>query len=246
MRFRFHLTNPAIFAMMWIALSALVLHDIALRRATIVSGASGTAISEKVVTKEFVLVDDNGRTRARIGMIDKTGAPSVQLFDSAGQQRAQLRLNQNDVPSLRLYDGGGMLKSVMGFTLNDMQPSYVTFDATGNGHVENTNRPFGFYGNIHDEDLMNQNVLSFGAPSPAPYQIEVRATDTSDLYLTQQVDAAKAQARQAFSAQIRAQAAEDAARISARAEADAQRVQIQSAESEFNTEAHDPFRPNNR
>ena len=230
MRFRFHLTNPAIFAMLWIALSALVLHDIALRRATVGCSSAGAVVSDKVVTKEFVLVDDNGHTRARIGMIDKTGAPSVQLFDSAGQQRAQLRLNQNDVPSLRLYDSGGSLKSVMGFTLNDMQPSYVTFDALGNGHVENTTRS-SFYGNIHDEDLMNQHVLSFGAPSAAPYQIEVRTLDTSDQALIQQVD----------SARIQAQVAEDAANIAARAAADAERVQ-----TEANGSARDPFRPTTR
>ena len=160
MRFRIHLTNPAIFAMLWVALSALVLHDIALRRATLAPSMTGTTISEKVVTKEFVLVDDNGQTRARIGMSDKTNAPCVQLFDAGGQQRAQLRLNKDDVPSLRLYDNSGNLKSVMGFTLNDMNPSYVTFDCAGVGHVENTTRPNAAFLSIHDEDLMSQYMTS--------------------------------------------------------------------------------------
>ncbi len=152
MRDRFHLNNAAIFAVMWVALSGLVLHDISLRHP---GSGVGTSVSDRVVTKEFMLVDDNGVTRARIGMMDKTNAPSVQLFDAAGAQRAQLRLNKDDVPSLRLYNGEGNLKSVVGFTLNDMQPTFVTFDANGVGHMENRTRPEAAYINIQDEDLCN-------------------------------------------------------------------------------------------
>ena len=152
MRERFHLNNAAIFAVMWVALSGLVLHDISLRHP---GSGVGTSVSDRVVTKEFMLVDDNGVTRARIGMMDKTNAPSVQLFDAAGAQRAQLRLNKDDVPSLRLYNGEGNLKSVVGFTLNDMQPTFVTFDANGVGHMENRTRPEAAYINIQDEDLCN-------------------------------------------------------------------------------------------
>ena len=193
MKFRIHLTNPAIFAMLWVALSALVLHDIVLRRAAGACGA-GEAVSDKVVTKEFVLVDENGKTRARIGMNAQTDAPSVQLFDSAGQQRAQLRLNKNEVPSLRLYDSGGSLKSVMGFTLNDMQPSYVTFDGAGVGHVENASRPDAAFVRVHDEDLMGKYGFNSGVYS-------VPTTNTwymSDYAQIQAAQAAQAQAETAL------------------------------------------------
>jgi hypothetical protein len=207
MRFRIHLTNPAIFAMLWIALSALVLHDIALRRAALSPNITGVAVSEKVVTKEFVLVDDSGQTRARIGMNDKTNAPCVQLFDAGGQQRAQLRLNKDDVPSLRLYDNSGNLKSVMGFTLNDMNPSYVTFDSAGVGHVENTTRSNAAFLRIRDEDLMSQYVTSakpIFQSSEMPYQSMSEANLQVNLQQQQaNIDAARAQA-EAVQAQVEA------------------------------------------
>lgn len=150
MRERFHLSNSAVFAVMWVSLSALVWHDISLRNQH--QGGSGTSISERVITKEFTLVDDSGTTRARIGMSDKTNAPCVQLFDAAGAQRAQLRLNKDDVPSLRLYGGDGKIKSVVGFTLNDMRPTFVTFDPNGVGHTQNRDA-FDPYVPVQDEDL---------------------------------------------------------------------------------------------
>jgi len=187
LKFNVHLNNPAIFVMLWLALSAMVLHDIMLRHAaTHGLRANNGAVSERVVTREFVLVDDNGRTRARIGMSDKTQAPSVQLFDVSGNQRAQLRLNKDDVPSLRLYDAKGSLKSVMGFTLGDMEPAYVTFDANGIGHIENTNRPNSFQV-VHDEDTLSQR-LSFGSS-----YLNVNRVDGFDLQ-RQQIDAAREQA----------------------------------------------------
>jgi hypothetical protein len=100
---------------------------------------SSSGVVDKVVTKEFVLVDDNGNQRARIGMNDVNG-PAVQLFDTHGTQRAMLRLNKDDVPSLRLYDGEGKLRSVTGFNLNTLDPQYILFDANGNGRpINNAN-----------------------------------------------------------------------------------------------------------
>ena len=195
MKFRIHLTNPAIFAMLWIALSALVLHDIMLRRAAPPVNVTSGGVSDRVVTKEFVLVDDNGNTRARIGMNEQTNAPTVQLFDAQGQQRAQLRLNKNDVPSLRLYDSGGNVKSVMGFTLNDMQPSYVTFDNAGVGHVENATRSGMSWMPVRDEDLMSKYGLNFGSYSCGTVNVSSTYTDpTSAQAVTLQVQEAAAQA----------------------------------------------------
>ena len=227
MKFRIHLTNPAIFAMLWVALSVLVLHDIALRRAAVPSlSGTGDAVSDKVVTKEFVLVDESGKTRARIGMNEQTNAPCVQLFDSAGQQRAQLRLNKNDVPSLRLYDDGGSLKSVMGFTLNDMQPSYVTFDNAGVGHVENASRPEAAYIRVHDEDLMSKYGLNANGYSswsaPAAY-ISTNVYDSQVQSARSQVQAAQAEL------------------LAARAQAEAVHAQTEFLRTQ-NGASRDPFR----
>ncbi len=229
MKFRIHLTNPAIFAMLWLALSALVLHDIMLRRAAPPMAVSSDAVSERVVTKEFVLVDDNGNTRARIGMNDQTNAPSVQLFDAQGQQRAQLRLNKNDVPSLRLYDNNGNVKSVMGFTLNDMQPSYVTFDNAGVGHVENSTRSGMSWMPVRDEDLMSKYGLNFGAYNTY--------TCYNGCYTASaQADAAQAQIE---AAQAQAAVAAQANADLERANADLQRINaLQNAQQP----ARDPFR----
>ena len=224
MRFRIHLTNPAIFAMLWVALSALVLHDIALHRATLSPNMTGTAISEKVVTKEFVLVDDSGQTRARIGMSDKTNAPCVQLFDAGGQQRAQLRLNKDDVPSLRLYDSGGNLKSVMGFTLNDMNPSYVTFDSAGVGRVENTTRPNAAFLTIHDEDLMSQYVTGT-RPIFQTSETSYQCPSEADLQVILQQQQANNEA--------------------ARAEAEAMQARMEAIQAQADAVKRDPFHPFN-
>ena len=52
MRDRFHLNNAAIFAVMWVALSGLVLHDISLRHSV---GGNAAVVSDRVVTKELTL-----------------------------------------------------------------------------------------------------------------------------------------------------------------------------------------------
>ena len=235
MKFRIHLTNPAIFAMLWIALSALVLHDIMLRRAAAPMIVNNGGVSDKVVTKEFVLVDDNGNTRARIGMSDQTNAPTVQLFDAQGQQRAQLRLNKNDVPSLRLYDSGGNIKSVMGFTLNDMQPSYVTFDNAGVGHVENATRAGMSWMPVRDEDLMNKYGLNFGSYTCNTVSSNIcTESDVTSAQATIAIQAAQAQAQaEAARAQI------EAARAQAQAQIEMQRVNSLMNEQKAQ---RDPFR----
>lgn len=242
MRDRFHLNNAAIFAVMWVALSALVLHDISLRHP---GSGGGTSVSERVVTKEFMLVDDNGVTRARIGMVDKTNAPSVQLFDAAGAQRAQLRLNKDDVPSLRLYSGEGKLKSVVGFTLNDMQPTFVTFDANGVGHVENRTRPDAAYAMIQDEDLTNGRYVQSYHGTVDLYCGRSIASVTSgyQFYYAQQAQARANSARQAEVAALQAQlqVEQEAARAQQQEELARQRAvndAINAAADKVNIEVH--------
>lgn len=227
MRFRIHLTNPAIFAMLWVALSALVVHDILLRHASMqaLRYGSNATVTERIVTKEFILVDDNGNTRARIGMNDKTHAPSVQLFDSVGNQRAQLRLNKDDVPSLRLYDAKGSLKSVMGFTLADMEPAYITFDNNGIGRLENTSRPNNFL-SLYDEDVVPQrpSLLS-------PFNFN-RASSRS-FYTIPSANQYPG---------LNAQTTEAAARAELLIQTERARTEIEDARAQINALNRDPFR----
>lgn len=61
--------------------------------------AAGT--TPKVIrANEFIVEDENGRTRAKLGMTD---APRLALFDENGKERATLRLERN-VPSVLLFD----------------------------------------------------------------------------------------------------------------------------------------------
>jgi len=220
MRDRFHLSNSAIFAVMWIALSGLVLHDISLRHQ---GGGSGTGVSDRVVTKEFMLVDNNGTTRARIGMTDKTNAPSVQLFDAAGAQRAQLRLNKDDVPSLRLYSGEGKLKSVVGFTLNDMRPTFVTFDANGVGHVENRSGADS-YTTVQDEDLTGGRYVQSYHGTVDLYNGQTLSARSTNLHFTMQQAQSTADA-----ARLQARLVSEQARMQAEQEVEIARQQAQQA-----------------
>lgn len=214
---RLHLSNSAVFAIMWVTLSGLVWHDISLRHR---QGGNGGSYSDRVVTREFTLVDDSGTTRARIGMSDKTNAPCVQLFDAKGAQRAQLRLNKDDVPSLRLYSSDGKIKSVVGFVNNDMQPVFVTFDPGGTGHIENQTG-LNTAHSLFDEDLSGgRYVQTYRGDSNlifGHYSGTVTADDC--LFVTTQqaqvnAEVARAQAEQAALAaqQARLQAELEAAR----------------------------------
>jgi hypothetical protein len=142
MKLSVRLSNAGMMSIIGLVIAVLLLTDISAHRERMVvmpGMQSSSGVVDKVVTKEFVLVDDNGNQRARIGMND-VGSPAIQLFDQHGTQRAMLRLNKDDVPSLRLYDENGKVRSVTGFNLNTMDPQYILFDNDGNGRpVNNSN-----------------------------------------------------------------------------------------------------------
>jgi hypothetical protein len=145
------LSPPALYSLIGLLVTITVFSYLAGKRtATSPMYVGTTGVQERVVTKEFVLVDDSGNTRVRIAM-NENDAPAVQMFDKSGKQRAQLRLNKNDVPSLRLYDSAGTLRSVTGFNLHDGTPAFVEFDANGIGRAINT-MGGRWRGDFHDED----------------------------------------------------------------------------------------------
>jgi len=162
MRLTVRFSNTGVLAIIGLAIAILLATDIFMRPRM---AAPAPVATDKIVTKEFCLTDDSGRTRARIAM-NEYGSPCLQMYDSQGQTRAQLRLNRNDVPSLRLYDASGRARSITGFTLDDMQPSVVLFDEGGNGRlVANSESPSLNNKTIFDEDRTWKN----GFPSSSPF-----------------------------------------------------------------------------
>ncbi len=162
MKLSLRFTNSGLISVVGLIVALLVLMDINAHRAanpTLTAAPANTV--DRVVTKEFCLVDDSGKTRARIAMSDYD-APALQLFDRQGQQRAILRLNRDDVPSLRLFDANGKVRSVTGFNLNTMEPSLVFFDPDGRGALASSSE-YGASGmglTFCDEDLLYNDGTS--------------------------------------------------------------------------------------
>jgi hypothetical protein len=157
MKLSVRLSNAGMMSIIGLVIAVLLLTDINARRERVLvvpSMQTSSGVTDKIVTKEFVLVDDNGNQRARIGMNDVNG-PALQLFDKRGNQRAMLRLNKDDVPSLRLYDDDGKLRSVTGFNLNTLEPQFIQFDNDGNGRPVNNSSLYDatLTGLYRDEDV---------------------------------------------------------------------------------------------
>jgi hypothetical protein len=171
MKLSVRLSNAGMMSIIGLVIAVLLLTDISAHRERMVvmpGMQTSSGVVDKVVTKEFVMVDDYGNQRVRIGMNDVNG-PALQLFDKHGQQRAMLRLNKDDVPSLRLYDDEGKLRSVTGFNLNTLDPQFILFDGNGTGRAINSTNGAdfaGLTGIYRDEDTAgNGMTMSLMAPS---------------------------------------------------------------------------------
>jgi hypothetical protein len=184
MKLSVRLSNAGMMSIIGMVIAVLLLTDISSHRERIVvvPGMQTSGVTDKIVTKEFVLVDDNGNQRARIGMNDVNG-PALQLFDKSGNQRAMLRLNKDDVPSLRLYDDSGKLRSVTGFNLNTLEPQFILFDDNGNGRpvnqsdLENVSTFSGLY---RDEDLARTGTYWSGDNSISTHEENVNIECSGD------------------------------------------------------------------
>jgi hypothetical protein len=186
MKLSVRLSNAGMMSIIGMVIAVLLLTDISARRehVVVVPGIqTSPGITDKVVTKEFVLVDDNGNQRVRIGMNDANG-PALQMFDKQGQQRAMLRLNKDDVPSLRLYDADGKLRSVTGFNLNTLDPQFILFDNAGNGRPVNSINADGssslLSGLYRDEDTRNSMMTWVEGTPPAKSDEGVDVEVTGD------------------------------------------------------------------
>jgi hypothetical protein len=177
MKVTLHFSSTTLIAVVGMFVAMLLLADIYARRAPAAPLAAQMPSSETVIAKEFRLVDDDGKTCARIAM-NEYHAPCLQLFDRNGQQRAQLRLNRDGVPSLRLYDADGKVRSVDGFLhnirLNTLKPGLALFDDSGVGHgVSQLSTDYDL-SPVQDEDLMQGDPFSSDGDSPPPMMPQYR------------------------------------------------------------------------
>ena len=68
---------------------------------------------EAIRAKSFEVVDDEGNVRARTTTMS-SGGVATNLFDSKGNPRVSLGVNQADVPTFGLYDADGTVRVEIG------------------------------------------------------------------------------------------------------------------------------------
>jgi hypothetical protein len=82
-----------------------------------VAGLGGAAVQpaapESSVAKEFKLLDQNGKTRARLFMTG-AGQPAFSLFDEKGKERIYMHINKNGARFVCLEPQGDRLMSSLG------------------------------------------------------------------------------------------------------------------------------------
>jgi hypothetical protein len=90
-------------------------------------GAAGEAAAKEVRATQFVLVDENGKTRAEMGTV-KVGGSGLILYDENGTVRATLGADK-DGSRLTLFDENGKTRAVLGADKD--APRLIMFDETG-------------------------------------------------------------------------------------------------------------------
>lgn len=70
--------------------------------------------SHSLVSEMFALTDDQGRTRAMLGVAD--GVPGLHLLDMEGETRAMLALQSDGSPGLVFSEPGGLTRIVLSFS----------------------------------------------------------------------------------------------------------------------------------
>jgi len=117
----------------------LLMAAVSIVSAVFLLGASGDVIHDVIRTKELLLVDVNGNTRAMLNLAD--GQPGLSLFDETGKERAALALLRSGQPMLSLYDRANVLRAVLdlddsgqpGLSLNDENSKYRVWLSLGLG-----------------------------------------------------------------------------------------------------------------
>jgi hypothetical protein len=65
-------------------------------------GASSAKVSDEIQARQFVLLDNEGKARARLGMHPEQGGPYLGLYDKDGKSRAQLIIGSNGSSGLTI------------------------------------------------------------------------------------------------------------------------------------------------
>lgn len=93
--------------------------------------AQDEGAAKQVRCESFVLVDDVGKTRAHMGLLN--GDPVLELYDAMGERRAALGLEEGD-PGLVLYASNGLGEVVLGHLAGD--PVLACYDIADVVRVE--------------------------------------------------------------------------------------------------------------
>lgn len=92
-------------------------------------GAVAVAAVEpkSLAAHEILLIGPNGRTRAALRMT-KSGEPSLEFFDHAGQARVAIDIGSDENPEMRIYDLKRAVRVEMAVS-SDNVPTLRLFDA---------------------------------------------------------------------------------------------------------------------
>ncbi len=85
------------------------------------------ARSKKESVPMVGLFDKNGIPQVNMNAINRTGTHSLQVLDSAGNQRASFGLSKSQSPSLMMEDAEGRIRSMYGLT-KEGEPRLYFFD----------------------------------------------------------------------------------------------------------------------
>lgn len=89
---------------------------------------------ERVVARQFVLVDGDGNERATLAL-GADSAPTLALCDAHGRIRAEIRLAAGGTPSVILYDAGRRRRVEIALRA-DGAAGLGLYDETGEGRAE--------------------------------------------------------------------------------------------------------------
>jgi len=91
---------------------------------------AGGAVQGMVRAKQFKVVDDQGRTRATLGLTTDSGC-GLFLYDAAGKIRATLCLGADGGPGLWLYDAAGEGRTMLAVSPDGRRSGLTLWDAAG-------------------------------------------------------------------------------------------------------------------
>jgi hypothetical protein len=91
------------------------------------------SLKSEVVTEKFVLMDDDGKTRATLRMFE--GGPVLVLYDTNGKQRVSVTAREN-VSAVALFDGNGKTRLTLDIVpVGSGAPQLAMYNGNGTADV---------------------------------------------------------------------------------------------------------------